>query len=80
MGVASEAGVGSKFVFSVESKRCDMPKVLPESPPIVIPARLQGIESEYSPVSTHSYEFPREQEVVSKPLEQEKKPAARRVL
>lgn len=62
IGVASEAGVGSKFVFSVETKRCDAPKTMPITPPVLIPARLQASENDYSPVLNLPPEPPHSQE------------------
>ncbi|CZT17157.1 related to sensory transduction histidine kinase [Ramularia collo-cygni] len=80
IGVASEAGVGSKFVFSVESKRCEPPKTKSDPPPIRIPARLQAIDNDYSPVLSRPPELPNGQEATRSCADQKEKAGPRRVL
>lgn len=81
LGLVSEAGVGSKFLFSVESKRCGPPETMLETPPIVIPTRVLEMENSYSPITTALPETPDSQELVPVlSTESEKKPRPRRVL
>lgn len=82
IGVASEAGVGSKFVFSVESKRCDPPKMMPSVPSILIPTRLQEKGIDYSPVLSIPPESLHDQDAAPKQQREQKETGrgARRVL
>lgn len=83
IGVASEAGVGSKFAFSVETKRCEPPKTIPEALPVlqVIPSRLQGPGNDYSPILHLPPQFPHSQENLRvQEQEQRKETRARKVL
>lgn len=75
IGVSSQPGVGSKFVFTVETKRVHAPKVLPKLPFLEIPVDLRG--STGSPVHTVPKMIPRKP-VVQRA--QQDRPKAKRVL
>lgn len=50
IGVASTPGVGSTFVFSVETRRTTTPKMPQRTPSLEIPTRLRGSSTADSPV------------------------------
>lgn len=54
IGVASQPGIGSKFVFSIEAKRATEPIGLVKVPSIEIPTRLQGSSNSDSPIAMKS--------------------------
>lgn len=64
IGMASEAGRGSKFVFSVEATRCDPPKFGPEEQqlPPVVGMRHQESMSNPSPIVDLPPELPSSEE------------------
>ncbi|EME50032.1 hypothetical protein DOTSEDRAFT_68780 [Dothistroma septosporum NZE10] len=75
IGVSSQPGIGSKFVFTVETKQVIAPKVLPNMPYLESPTSLRGQTG--SPVYTAAKTIPRKP-VVQRALPES--PKARKIL